>query len=139
MPKLGAHRTGDPITPSPDEVPALEKYQELVENSGFLEEMPPTAARAVRVVLKELAAGRGVAIVPYGEYLSTQQAANLLAVSRPFVTRLVDSGELPSILVGKHRRVALEDLLRYREERSDSRRRILRNLTADGQAMGLDY
>ena len=74
--------------------------------------------------------GKAVSIVPEHQQLTTQRAANLLGVSRPFMVRLVEEGNLPFHMVGSHRRVYLKDLLAYRkrrdEERHDSINRMAR-------------
>jgi excisionase family DNA binding protein len=138
MPRLAASRTGEPITPREEEVLEIAGYARTLEDSGLLYEMPAPVARAFRLLLSELAQGHGVAIVRYGRELSTQQAADLLGVSRPFLTRMIDRGELPASKVGTHRRVALDDVLRYREERGEKRRSILRDMVAEGQRLGLE-
>jgi excisionase family DNA binding protein len=138
MPKLAENRTGEPIKPSEDEALEIGKYAERIEQSGFLFEMPAVLAKAVRLLMSELGRGHGVAIVPYGRELTTQQAADLLGVSRPFLIQLVDRGDLTAVMVGTHRRIALDDVLRYKEQRSDERRRILRDLTSEGQRIGLE-
>jgi excisionase family DNA binding protein len=80
-------------------------------------------------ILEQLAKGRAVSLVPQGQTLTTQVAANLLGVSRQFFVRLLDEGKLPFHNVGTHRRVYLTDVLAFRDQRDDKRRATLRELT----------
>lgn len=85
--------------------------------------LPATAAVALQRLLAYLGEQRSVSIHPYGEYVTTQQAANLLNVSRPHLIELVDTGRIPGAYrVGEgaraHRRIPLDGVLTYRERRS---------------------
>lgn len=84
-----------------------------------------------------VANGQGVSVVPAGAELSTQQAADLLGVSRPFLIELLTAGEIDYRRVGKHRRVRAESLLGYL--RADDQRRLQAadELTVLNQEMGL--
>lgn len=64
-------------------------------------------------MLAQVAQGRGVSVIPSGSELTTQQAADILRVSRPYLIGLLESGAIPYRLVGRHRRVATEDLMEY--------------------------
>lgn len=86
----------------------------LVRGSTKAVELPPLAVRILVDALVHLAKGNAVAVVPIGEVLSTQQAADLLGVSRPFLVELLESGRVPFHKVGTHRRVRLQDVTRLR-------------------------
>lgn len=80
--------------------------------------LPDDASRAVRSLLRYLASGVPVHVIPSDAELTTQQAADLLGLSRTYVVRLVDQGSLPSHLAGSHRRLLASDVLAYRERRA---------------------
>jgi excisionase family DNA binding protein len=69
--------------------------------------------------------------------LTTQQAADLLNVSRPFLIRLLEDNKIPFRLVGQHRRVRFDDLLAYQRKDDQERRRVAEDLTADAQELGM--
>lgn len=96
---------------------------------------------ALRLVLEqaahELARGNRVALLALGRMLTTRQAAELLNVSRPYLIRLLERGEIPFEMVGTHRRVASEDVLRYRAARSERRRAALRALSDEADELGI--
>ena len=77
--------------------------------------------------------------VPPEPEITTQQAADLLNVSRPYVAGLIDKGMLPAArMVGNHRRLPLQDVLAYRAESHDRRRQTLDELAAYDQELGLE-
>lgn len=102
--------------------------------------MPLSAASyaVLEKILIELQAGRGVQLVVYDHELTTQQAADLLHISRQYLIRLLEAGTIPFTKVGTHRRVQLRDALEYRERRSQERRESMARLTRASQEMG-DY
>lgn len=113
---------------------ALEQLQSdsrlrLVLDSGTELTLPDAAASAVRQVIEAIAQGKGVAVVPYNEDLTTQQAADLLGMSRQHLVDLLDEGEVPHHRVGTHRRVNLKDVLDFRERRRQHRLEKVGDLT----------
>jgi excisionase family DNA binding protein len=101
-------------------------------------ELPPAAGRAVLALLEQLAAGNAVHLVPADAELTTQQAADLLGISRTYVVRLIDDGKLPAHMVGTHRRLRAADVLAYRARRSE-RLAAVRAITDADVAAGVPY
>lgn len=101
-------------------------------------ELPAAAGRAVLALLEELASGNAVRLVAADAELTTQQAADLLGISRTYVVRLIDDGKLPAHLVGTHRRLRAADVLAYRARRSE-RLAATRAVTDADIAAGVPY
>lgn len=99
--------------------------------------VPRAAVELLARILAHMAAGRGVSVVPAHAELTTQQAADLLGVSRPFLIGLLEAGEIAYRRVGKHRRVQAASLLEYRRRDDQQRREAADELTALTQDMGL--
>lgn len=82
-------------------------------------------------ILGELAAGNAVQVVPVHAELTTQEAANILNVSRPHMVKLLENGELPFHKTGRHRRVLFADLMNYKQQRDRQRQQALTDLSQD--------
>jgi len=100
--------------------------------------VPRAAIVMFAQVLGMLADGQGVHIMPDRAMLTTQQAADMLNVSRPYLIRLLEEGEIPFTKVGTHRRVAFGDLLDYKRKDDQSRRTAAASLTALSGELGED-
>jgi excisionase family DNA binding protein len=101
---------------------------QLVDAEGNATEIPDAALHALRLIVRRMAHGERIALVAHGDELSTQQAADILRVSRPHLVKLLDRGDIPSHKVGSHRRVQTVDLLAYRTEREATRHAKLNEL-----------
>ncbi len=112
-----------------------------VANAGGedIVELPATAAELLLEILDDMAAGSAVAVLRTDAELTTQQAANFLNVSRPFLVGLLEAGTVPFRKVGTHRRVRFEDLRRYKDATDDARRGALDELAADAQDLRMGY
>ncbi|MEO1480608.1 MAG: helix-turn-helix domain-containing protein [Myxococcota bacterium] len=82
------------------------------------------------------ARGDAITLVPVGQELTTQQAANVLNVSRQYVVKLIDDGKLPHRKVNKHRKLLASDVLQFKRQRDKDRRLGLRNLSQITQSYG---
>jgi len=101
--------------------------------------LPASVLRLLKDILAEMAQGHAVALLPVQAELTTQQAADLLNVSRPYLIRLLEDSKIPFRLVGQHRRVRFDDLLAYQRKDDEDRRRVADELTADAQELGTGY
>lgn len=102
-------------------------------------ELPAGAVKLLQAILEDMASGRAVTIVPQNAELTTQQAADFLNVSRPFLVQLLEQNRLPFRLVGTHRRIRFEDVLRYKENIDAERRKVLDQLAAEAQELKMGY
>lgn len=94
-------------------------------------QIPPSVHRLLLQVVDALNAGRAVTVAPQSMTLTTQQAADLLGVSRPTVVRLIDAQQLPAEMVGNRRRLVLTDVLEYREARRQAQYQALDEMAVD--------
>ena len=99
--------------------------------------LPMGAVRLLARALEIISEGDAVILTPLHSELSTQQAAEILKVSRPYLVKLLDEGEIPSHKVGTHRRVRLHDVLEWKCASDEARLAVLEELQAEAQAMGL--
>lgn len=111
----------------------------LVSPDGIEVEVPASAFAALQAVVHDMAQGLTITLIPHDKELTTKEAADILNVSRPFLVKLLDRGDLPYHRVGTHRRLNVEDVLAYRELRAARRRDKLRELTELSQHLEGGY
>ena len=101
--------------------------------------IPAAAMQLLAEALSEMANGHSVTLLPVQTELSTQQAADLLNVSRPYLIGLLEKGELPFHKIGTHRRLRLQDVLSYKQKVYAARLAVLDELAAEGQKLNMGY
>jgi excisionase family DNA binding protein len=101
--------------------------------------LPPQAIKVLAEVLGHLAAGRDVTVEAYPVEMTTQQVADYLRVSRPFLIDLLDKGKIPHRKVGSHRRILFEDVAEYKRGIDEKRLETLEQLAAQAQDLKMGY
>jgi len=99
--------------------------------------MPLNALKLLARLLKEISQGRLVSILPSATEMTTQAAADLLGCSRPHLFKLLDSGEIPFVKVGRHRRIKYEDLLGYKQKMKKLQEALLVEMMEGDEEAGL--
>jgi len=137
----------EPITASESEQPALRRIESMLENStrgpkligphGEEIPLPESVFLVLRRIVFHLKQGRAVTIVPINKELTTQEAADILNVSRPYLVKLLEQGDIPFVMTGTHRRIRFSDLMEYKKRRDAERHRKLTELTQMSQELGL--
>lgn len=108
----------------------------LVDANGEAVIIPNSIDQALRQIVQAIASGKSVSIIPQDKELTTQQAADILNVSRPYLIKLLEQGEIPYMTVGTHRRVHIDEVMKYKQQRDTLRRQLLDQLIAESQELG---
>ena len=113
----------------------------LAQKKGEEQEitLPPTALNLLVDILSQMAEGHAVTLLPVHAELTTQEAADLLNVSRPYLIKLLDSQAMPHRKVGKKRRIRTEDVLRYKTAIDNERLKTLDALAKQAQSLDMGY
>lgn len=109
---------------------------QLVGADGKAITIPESVYQVLRQVVHAMALGQAISIAPQEQEMTTQQAADILNVSRPYLIKLLEQGEIPCIKVGTHRRIRHQDLISYKQQRDTKRSNLLDELIQESQDMG---
>jgi excisionase family DNA binding protein len=116
------------------------KYAKIkIQEKGDFLRIPKKALSLLFDILSNMAQGKSITLIPSDAEVSTQQAADMLNVSRPHLVKLLEGGEIPFKKVGAHRRIALRHLMDYEKKLKENRREKLDFLTEQAQELNLGY
>jgi excisionase family DNA binding protein len=110
-----------------------------IRESGEFITVPRKALELLFNILSNMAAGKSISLVPSDSEVSTQQAADMLNVSRPHIVKLLEEGIIPHKKTGSHRRILLEDLIEYDKKLKAERSNSLKKLAKQAQELRLGY
>jgi excisionase family DNA binding protein len=116
----------------PENVPEIS-----IMETGEPIKIPFKVLKMLADILKNFRDGNAVSIVPVGTAFTTQKAAEFLNCSRPHVTKLIDEGKLKANMVGRHRRIQLNDLIEFKKKMINERKAALAELMKDSEDLGL--
>ncbi|WP_245401186.1 helix-turn-helix domain-containing protein [Nocardia albiluteola] len=120
-----------------DEASTTGQVTVLRSAEGEMVALPAEVVEGLRLVASALSEGKAVTVAPLHTTLTTQEAAELLGMSRPTFVKLLDAGEIPYTRPGRHRRVRLTDVLAFREYRRAERAAGLSELTRISEDLDL--
>ncbi|QLF69322.1 helix-turn-helix domain-containing protein [Peteryoungia desertarenae] len=101
--------------------------------------LPRAVSELLYHLLTEMAQGNAVTVIPVHAELTTQEAADQLNVSRPYLIKLLEEGKIPFHMVGSHRRIKFSDLDNFRRKAEDERKRLMDELAEQAQKLGMGY
>ena len=110
-----------------------------IEENSEIFTIPLRALKFLSQILSSMAEGKTISLIPSDSELTTQQAADMLNVSRPHVVKLLETGVIPFKKVGTHRRIPLEPLLAYETEQKRVRKTSLEFLAQQAQDLNMGY
>ncbi|TPE47890.1 helix-turn-helix domain-containing protein [Amaricoccus solimangrovi] len=108
------------------------------EDARIVVPLPAAAVAMFHAVLEAMARRTPISIIPYDAELSTQQSADFLNISRPYLVRKLEAGDLPFRKVGTHRRIRFSDLVAYERRRAVEQETALANLHDEARRLGLE-
>jgi excisionase family DNA binding protein len=124
-----------------EELPQVALQFRLAQSDAPLEvvALPLSALRLLDAILEANANGHAVTVMPSHGELTPNQAAEMLGVSRPFLIRLLDEGQIPFRRVGAHRRIRIDALEKYRSAEEERQLGVLAQLQAQAQELNMGY
>jgi len=110
-----------------------------VQETGEFMTIPKKALELLFFIVQNMSEGRSISLIPSDSEVSTQQAADMLNVSRPHLVKLLESGNIPFKKTGSHRRILLQDLITYEKKIANEREKQLDFLANQAQKLNLGY
>lgn len=110
-----------------------------IQETGEFITIPKKALILLSAIIQNMAEGKTISIVPSNSEVSTQQAADMLNVSRPHLVKLLETKKIPFKKTGSHRRILLKDILEYKEQLAKQREAQLDFLSNQAQDLNLGY
>jgi len=127
------------VSVNPVDTAAIQKLEQILESSDTHPRLigsngeivlPEPIYQALCDIVRAIGEGKSISLSPIERELSTQEAAIMLNVSRPYlIDKLLKTGKIPHFNVGTHRRIRLQDLTAYKEKRDQERRHTMEDLT----------
>jgi len=118
-------------------IPTLQLIASNKENTKIV--LPPLALQLLVDILEQMGQGNAISLIPIHSELTTQEAADLLNVSRPYLINLLKDGKIPFRKVGTKRRILAEDVIRYKTSIEKKRLKALEALTKQAQKLNMGY
>lgn len=115
----------------------IEKVDIEIEGTNDKLVLPLSAVKLLTEILKNISEGRMISILPVAAELTTQKAAEILGCSRPFVIKLLEENRIPFTKIGKHRRIMVEDVMKYKAHLKAEQKQILIEMMSDDEEAGL--
>lgn len=148
---MTASQIYEPISPSRDEIKIAQESSRTL--SRFLKknlkvqiaetkeivELPVSAVRLLVDLLTNMAKGNAVTLMPIHAELTTQQAADIVGISRPYLIKLLEKGKINYHMVGTHRRIYFQDLKQYMDKENKAREAVLDELASQAQELDMGY
>jgi excisionase family DNA binding protein len=110
-----------------------------VQETGEFMTIPKKALEILFFIVQNMSEGKSISLIPSDSEVSTQQAADMLNVSRPHLVKLLEAGNIPFKKTGSHRRILLQDLITYEKKLASEREKQLDFLANQAQNLNLGY
>lgn len=109
----------------------------MLKADGQEIQLPPVITQVLNEIITILCQGNSLTLIPMDKELTTQQSADILNVSRPFIIKLLENNQIPYRKVGTHRKILMKDLIEYKTRTSEKRKTKLSELVNLSQELGL--
>jgi excisionase family DNA binding protein len=119
--------------------PKAEAELRITLDDGTEVTLPRAATRLLHHLLTQMSLGNAVTLIPIHAELTTQEAADYLNVSRPFLIKLLEANKIPFHMVGTHRRIKFTDLLSFKKKSEQDRQVAMEELARQAQQLGMGY